>query len=142
MPSEDTFHAENPQTNRWLEESGDSQPSRKTSTGSSRASASGRAPSPTKQAAHLQKLAATLGVDAEELAKRVPEDTLRRLKYPMLEQVDPETGLSQFKHDRGIMRDRPQPLVATDRAHTEIPKGSKGYGAGMSPRGADGRYSK
>lgn len=143
MPSKDTFHEENPQTNKWLDESATSRPTAPTSPGSSRASTSARGVSPTKQAAHVQRLAAALGVDAEELAKRIPEDTLRRLKYPALEQADPETGLSRFEHDRGVIRDGRRATLAPDRAHEAIPKGSKGRGSGTEQgRSPDGRFSK
>ena len=141
MPSEDKFHAENPRTNRWLEESAASSQKPSTRPGSSPGSQSARGASPTKQAARIQALAATLGMDAEQLAARIPEDTLRRLKYPVLEQTDPETGLSKFEHDRGIVRDHRQPLLAPDRAHDAIPKGVGGKGAGVAqPRDLSGKF--
>jgi hypothetical protein len=142
MPSKDEFHEQNPTTNQWLGANAPSSQKAKTTRGSSRGSSATRAASTTKQAAHVQKLAATLGVDAEELAARIPEDTLRRLKYPVLEQTDPESGLTVFEHDRGVMRDR-QSLLAADRAHEAIPKGSGGRGAGVSqPRAASGKFTK
>lgn len=142
MPSKDVFHEENPRTNRWLEESAASSQKPATTRGSSPGSAAVRGASPTKQAARVQALAATLGMDAEQLAARIPEDTLRRLKYPVLEHIDPETGFPQFEHDRGIMRDR-QPLLAADRAHDAIPKGDRGRGAGVAqPRDLGGKFTK
>ena len=142
MPSKDTFHEENPRTNRWLGENAPSSQKPATPRGSSLGSSTARGGSPTKQAARVQALAATLGMDAEQLAARIPEDTLRRLKYPVLEHVDPETGLPKFEHDRGIIRDR-QPLLAPDRAHEAIPKGERGRGAGVpQPRDLGGKFTK
>lgn len=144
MPSKDEFHEENPQTNRWLDESEDLSPKSATTPASSPGSPSASVVSHTEQAAKIQQLAATLGLDAEELAKRIPEDTLRRLKFPAMEQTDPETGLSTFKHDVGIVRDYRTPLVAPDRAHEAIPKGSNGRGAGTGTGRSDitGRFTK
>lgn len=146
MPSEDTFHAENPQTNRWLDESATSSPSSATSRGSSRASTSATGGSRTEHvsASLLQRLAASLGISEDDLQKRVPADTIRRLKFPVLEQTDPETGLSRFEHDRGVVRDHRTPLLAPDRAHEAIPKGTNGRGAGTSQGRSDvtGRFTK
>lgn len=143
MPSEDKFHAENPATNKWLEEAEDSLQTAPTLPGSSSTSTRARATSGTKQAAMIQRLARVTGEDAEALAARIPEDTLRRLKYPVLEQVDPETGLQKFEHDRGIIHDHRQPLLAPDRAHDTIPKGSNGRGAGIGQvRDSIGRFTK
>jgi hypothetical protein len=140
MPSKDEFHEQNPKTNAWLEESAPLSQRERTQPASSPGSSSARGASPTKQAARVQSLAATLGLDAEELAKRIPEDTLRRLKYPVLEQTDPESGLTKFEHDLGVMRDR-QPLLAADRAHEAIPKGAGGKGAGVAqPRDLSGKF--
>lgn len=141
MPSEDTFHAEHPETNAWAE-SDPLLPNFSTPPGSSRDSASANAASRTKQAAHVQALAAKLGLDAEELAKKIPEDTLRRLKYPVILEEDPETGITKFKHDIGIVEAR-TPLLKIDRAHESIEKGKGGKGAGVpQPRTEGGRFSK
>lgn len=146
MPSEDKFHAENPQTNKWLEGSAPSRLSSETYRGSSPASTTASAGSRTEHvsASILQRLAARLGIAEADLQKRVPKDTIRRLKFPVLEQKDPGTGLSCFKHDHGIVHDRLQPLLGVDRAYEEIPKGSKGRGAG-APRERSvetGRFTK
>jgi hypothetical protein len=142
MPSEDKFHEERPETNRWLEETGASGSIAPTSPAFSRAITSAKDSSATKQAAQVQRIARALGRDAEELAKKIPEDTLRRLKYPLLEHKD-ETGRLMFKHDVGVVRDGRQALTATDRAHGGIEKGSSGRGAGTpQPRSGDGRFTK
>lgn len=70
-------------------------------------------------AAHVQALAARLGVDPEKLAERIPADTLRRLKYSMLEQVQPD-GTRQYQHDVGVIRDGVRALLATDRSADPI----------------------
>jgi hypothetical protein len=144
VPSQDDFHAENPQTNSWLSESDDSSQNSATTRASSPGSSGAPAVSHTEQAAKIQQLAASLGMDAEDLAKRIPEDTLRRLKFPAMEQTDPATGLSTFKHDVGIVRDHRIPLVASDPAHEAIPKGSNGRGAGTSTGRSEitGRFTK
>lgn len=139
MPSEDKYHEENPQTNEWLA-SDPSLPTFSTPPVSSRDIENARAASRTSQAARVQQLAAKLGLDAEALAKRIPEDTLRRLKYPVVEQEDGE-GRSVFKHDRGIVNDV-RPLVAVDRAHQAIEKGKNGRGAGTPQPRDHGRFSK
>ena len=84
MPSKDPI---NPDANRWLYRDAQGR-LHETSAAEPGATASRIA-----QAAHVQALAASLGVDAEELARRIPSDTLRRLKFPVIEQVDPDSGL-------------------------------------------------
>jgi hypothetical protein len=49
-------------------------------------------------APQLLKLAERLGRDPEELAQKIPADTLRRLKSPVLEHVTPD-GTRRFEHD-------------------------------------------
>jgi len=65
------------------------------------------------QAARVQVLAAALKLDPEELASRIPADTLRRLKYPLVEMPQPD-GTTAFRHDEGIVEGL-RPLTATDR---------------------------
>lgn len=55
-----------------------------------------------KNAAHVQALAARLGRDAEEMAAKIPEDTLRRLKYPVLAHTN-EDGSVSYTRDPGIV---------------------------------------
>lgn len=65
-------------------------------------------PKPAKKersmAAQLMRLARRLGLDPDELATRIPADTIRRLKYPVLEQRD-RGGTRSFDHDLGIKTD-------------------------------------
>lgn len=144
MPSEDKYHEQRPETNSWLErdESGAFRLTAPTRPGSFHASARANDASRTRNAAKVQALAAKLGLDAEKLAQRIPEDTLRRLKFPMLEQTDPLTGLTSFKHDVGIVEGR-KGLTAVDRAHESIPHGSGGKGHNApTPRDDAGRFTK
>ena len=54
-----------------------------------------------QQAAQVLRLARRLGKDPEKLAKSLPEDTVRRLKYPVLESRTAD-GKREFRHDLGI----------------------------------------
>jgi hypothetical protein len=49
----------------------------------------------------LLRLARRLGRSPEELASHYPPDTLRRLKYPVLERPGP-AGSTVYEHDLGI----------------------------------------
>ena len=93
-PSEDTFHDERPELDVWKLD----QQVKKI-----------RAP----QAAKIQSLATELHEDPEKLAKRIPADTLRRLKFPMIEERNAD-GTTSFKQDKGIVEGQ-RSLVATDR---------------------------
>lgn len=53
----------------------------------------------------LLRLARRMDADPDAMAERIPEDTLRRLKYPLLETIN-EDGTRSFKHD---------PLIAEAR---------------------------
>ena len=46
----------------------------------------------------IQRLARELDVDSEELAKKIPADTVRRTKYPVTVFVN-EDGTTSFDHD-------------------------------------------
>lgn len=118
MPSQDTFHQEQPETNRALFASLSAEERQRVigkAVSTRGTSLRGKA----AQAAHLQALAVRLGVDAEVLAEKIPEDTLNRLKYPMLEQ-EQEDGTRQYVHDVGIMRDARRSLLATDHSEERI----------------------
>lgn len=52
-----------------------------------------------QMSAQIIRLADRLGVDPDELAARIPEDTIRRTKYPVIEQVD-DHGRRSFRHDQ------------------------------------------
>lgn len=51
------------------------------------------------------RLASRLGIEPEELADRIPADTLRRLKYPVIETVE-EDGSRSYKDDKQVMEGR------------------------------------
>lgn len=54
--------------------------------------------------AFLQRLARALGVPAEELAKKIPDDTIRRTKFPVvIEQL--EDGKYKFKYVPEVVED-------------------------------------
>lgn len=56
--------------------------------------------------AQVLRLAKRLGVDPDELASRIPADTLRRTKYPVIELVDEDGKRRTFKHNPGIEEGR------------------------------------
>lgn len=87
------------------------------------------------QAAVVQRLAASLGLDAEAMAEKIPDDTLRRLKYPMFAHRN-DDGTWQFTHDPGIIRDGVRALTATDHASGEIEQNAP------RPRDASGKFTK
>jgi len=55
-----------------------------------------------RMAAPLLRLAHRLGRSPEELARRIPPDTIRRLKYPVKESPGEVPGSVRFEHDLGI----------------------------------------
>jgi hypothetical protein len=69
MPSKDTFHQKHPELNKDLP---------------------GTPPKSVRpgrlMSGQVQRLAARLGKDPDEIASKIPPDTLRRTKYPVLEQ--------------------------------------------------------
>lgn len=85
VPSKDIHHAEHPETTAWM----------------TRESAHAE---PRAMSGQIQRLALRLGQDPDELAKSIPADTIRRLKYPVIEEVDAE-GRRTFKRDPGIVDD-------------------------------------
>lgn len=102
MPSKDRI---NPKANEWMEREGvHSPPSTVTSPASSRASKNGKGPLRT-MSAQVQRLASRLGTNPDELAAKIPEDTLRRTKFPVLE-IENDDGTRTFKHDPGIEEGR------------------------------------
>lgn len=82
----------------------------------------------------MLELARRARVDPEALAKRIPEDTLRRLKYPFFTTVN-EDGTRTYQHDIGIITDGRRGLMATDR-------GTDGATAAPTPRDETGRFTK
>lgn len=91
MPSLDDYHAKNPKVNAWRS----GEPARR---------------SVRQMSALVERLAGRLGIDSDELVKKIPPDTLRRTKYPVIETVD-ENGFRHFDHDLGIQDDGRQALV-------------------------------
>jgi hypothetical protein len=73
---------------------------------------------PSEPTPQVTRLARRLDVDADELASKIPPETLRRTRYPLIERRM-EDGTTVFNHDLGIV-EAPQSLVAPDRA--EVPK--------------------
>lgn len=93
MPSRDRI---DPDANSWMDDEGiapvdRSQPVRKKTR--------------RDQSAIILRLANRMGIDAEALAARIPPDTLRRSKYPVIE-IQNEDGTVTFKHDLGIEEGR------------------------------------
>lgn len=98
MPSKDPV---NPEVNKWLR-SAQAKPH------ATEQAARGATDSRTGQrevSGQVLRLAKRLGADPDALAKKIPPDTLRRTKYPVLESVT-EDGKRSFKHDRGITEAR------------------------------------
>lgn len=95
MPSKDTFHKKNPASNDWMAREGVGKLGRE------------HKKKPERQremSAQVQRLAKRLGKDPDELASEISADTLRRSKYPVIEQTD-DQGRRVFKHDFGIVND-------------------------------------
>ena len=84
-----------------------------------------------RSAAYVQDLARRSGSNPEVLAQRIPEDTLRRLKYPMHVRVN-EDGTRNFEHDLGIVEGA-KSLLATDR-------GTGGEYSPLPERDESGRF--
>lgn len=53
----------------------------------------------------LVRLADRLRVRVEDLVRDIPEDTLRRTRYPVKEQPQPD-GTTAYEHDLGIVEGR------------------------------------
>ena len=90
MPSRDKI---DPEVNKWMGEQAPSAPARPSETEPKR---SGR-----EMSATVMRLARRLRSDPDELASKIPPDTLRRTKFPVIETVN-EDGTRSFKHDLGI----------------------------------------
>lgn len=95
MPSKDTFHEKKPELNESIV------PAKPPGIGLPERGPRASKTAQREMSAQLQRLAARLGVSADKLAKKYPEDTIRRTKYGVLEQVN-EDGTRTFKHDPGI----------------------------------------
>jgi hypothetical protein len=84
MPARDKINAK---ANEWIKDAGKVAPARK------EVGKTGR-----KMSAQIQRLARRLDCDPDELSERIPDDTLRRTKYPVTETVN-EDGTRCFKHN-------------------------------------------
>lgn len=85
-----------------------------------------------RSAAFVMDLARRAGVDPEALAKRIPEDTLRRLKYQYFT-TENEDGTRSYEHDIGIIRDGRRSLLHTDH-------GTEGATPAPNSRDEKGRF--
>jgi hypothetical protein len=103
MPSRDTFHEKKPETNQWLEQVEES--SDRVSSDRAKRPATARR----RMSAQVQRLAKRLQRDPDELAKQISDDTLRRTKFPVIEEKT-EDGKRKFRHDPGII-EGPRSLI-------------------------------
>lgn len=130
MPSEDPIR---PETNKWLNDLAPSSSTPRTTPGSSPASTTASGAGKTTMSASIQRIAHALGKTPEEMAAAIPEDTIRRTKFPVI-RVENEDGTVSFKEPPGIIEGQ-KPLIAVDRDESgreEAPK----------LRDAQGRYTK
>lgn len=100
MPSKDPI---NKQANAWMERevlvsSDRERPSETSSRGRGRI---GTRTARREMSAQVLRLAKRLRANPDELAGKIPADTLRRTKYPVIE-IENEDGTRTFKHDSGI----------------------------------------
>lgn len=109
MPSKDDFHEQHPEMNDWMQSGLIPVHSGSANTVSDRVKPSeislvGRKPGTVRTvlSAVVQRLARSEGISAEELAERIPDDTIRRTKYPVNERVLPD-GSTLFEHPDGII---------------------------------------
>lgn len=131
MPSADRV---DPKVNAWMEGRSDgSRPTAPTRLGSSRPSGKDRASA--LQAGIIQRLALVTGRDPNELAEQIPEDTLRRLKFPVTTQVSSDGSLT-FKEPITVIEGGRKSLMAADRAE------GGGVKAGQPRDEATGRFIK
>lgn len=98
MPSKDRIST---RSNEWMAQEGISVPERLTATSSAARGARASRTERREMSAQVLRLASRLGSSADELAKKIPADTLRRTKYPVIEVVN-EDGTRTFKHDPQI----------------------------------------
>lgn len=99
MSSEDKYHQEHPEVNRALEADGSIAPGKHSETSPADRP---RATARIALSAHVQRLARSLDIPSEDLAERIPEDTIRRTKYPVTQRVLPD-GTTLFEQDPGII---------------------------------------
>lgn len=100
MPSKDRV---NPKANAWLERV----PGRSSVQERPQGTEGARRGKP--RSASLIRLADQLGVPEGVLLDKYPEDTLRRLKYPVIEEPSSD-GTTKFHHPKGVI-EGPRPLT-------------------------------
>lgn len=105
MPSEDKFHSDHPETNSWMV------PTHEGLASSSSVQVKLSATSPAGRplgikrivmSALIQRLARSLGASSTDLAESIPDDTIRRTKYPVREKSMLD-GTTLFEHPEGIV---------------------------------------
>ena len=127
-PSTDTVNLE---ANQWLPPSVLERLSATVNPGSTRATSRAA-----KSAGRVQSLAQRLGRSEAEVASKIPEDTLRRLKYPVLAHTNPD-GSVTYTHD-----------VIDRKAGMQTPLGGKDLSPAHEPRydapkrDGSGKFSK
>lgn len=99
MPSKDPINA---RANEWMKSSDLGRPD---ATISAEPGQTGSRTERREMSGQVQRLARRLGADPDEIARRIPADTLRRTKYPVIETVN-EDGTRAFKHDPMIEEGR------------------------------------
>ena len=107
MPSEDTYHREHPEANQWMAPIPVHSGAASTLTVQEKRSETlpaGKRPATARivMSGLVLRLALRLGVSPEELAKRIPEDTVRRTKFPVQEHLISD-GSIEFEHPPGII---------------------------------------
>lgn len=90
MSGKDDFHEKHPEANEWMEKDS-------------------KAKETPAMSGLVQRLARSQGLESQELAERIPDDTIRRTKYPVIEKLLPD-GSIRFEADPGII-EGPRALV-------------------------------
>lgn len=98
MASEDDFHNKNPAMNKWMQADPIHQGAASDASVQAKRSATARV----TMSGLVQRLALRLGVSPESLAARIPEETIRRTKFPVVERMMPD-GLIEFTTPSGII---------------------------------------
>jgi hypothetical protein len=101
----DTFHARKPQGNEALFASEKQLATKRAGRGATALPIARR-----DMSAQVLRLAKRLGKDPEKLAEEIPPETLRRTKYPVIEEAQPD-GSRLYKRDLGIVDNAVKPLL-------------------------------
>lgn len=92
-----------------------------------------------KSAATVQGLAARLGRSEAEMAAKIPEDTLRRLKYPVIPVPQPD---GSTRYDRDIVEREGVREQMADRSKDFSPERGGEPASDLPQRDAKGRFVK